>query len=306
MQQMIKGVIPSLPTPFTPDLEVDHGSLARVVDYAIAAGAHGLIVMELQGEHFSLGDGERKQAVETILKAANKRVPVIVGVSAATQEQSLIFAQHAEQNGADALIATPPFFRGQSPQRINTFYQALHANTSLPIVVQSSPVGMGSGISTTQQLELVKNNKNIQYLLNENFSNMLTITSLMDEMKKLPENSDVPIAIGSGSSATMMPYEYSRGARFFVPSVELTELCVDLWDALESGDEKAILNKYKILAAPLMFGINYVRSFTKGMLKRRGIIDHITVREASKPAFDDIQEKELDYWKERLQPLFRV
>lgn len=42
------------------------------------------------------------------------------------------------------------------------------------------------------------------------------------------------------------------------------------------------------------------------MLKRRGIIDHITVREASKPAFDDIQEKELDYWKERLQPLFRV
>ena len=128
----------------------------------------------------------------------------------------------------------------------------------------------------------------------------------MDEMKKLPENSDVPIAIGSGSSATMMPYEYSRGARFFVPSVELTELFVDLWDALESGDEKAILNKYKILAAPLMFGINYVRSFTKGMLKRRGIIDHITVREASKPAFDDIQEKELDYWKERLQPLFRV
>ena len=109
MQQMIKGVIPSLPTPFTPDLEVDHGSLARVVDYAIAAGAHGLIVMELQGEHFSLGDGERKQAVETILKAANKRVPVIVGVSAATQEQSLIFAQHAEQNGADALSATPPF-----------------------------------------------------------------------------------------------------------------------------------------------------------------------------------------------------
>lgn len=304
MSQQLRGIMPSLTTPFTPDLEVDHKSLERVVRYAIDAGAHALVVMELQGEHFSLGDDERKKAVATVLKSAAGQVPVVVGVSAASQEQSVIFARHAEESGASALIATPPFFRAQSPQRIDAFYKLLNGATSLPVIAQSAPEGMGTAISVPQQMDIVRENQNVKYLLNECVANQMVITTLLEEAKSLRAGS--LIAVGSGNGAMLMLHDYYRGARFFMPSVELTELYVDLWNALESGEESLAMKKYKILAPVMMFGSNYKRSFTKGMLKRRGIIEYTAVRETSKPVYDAIQEKELDYWHQTLQPLFRV
>lgn len=302
MKEVMKGVYPALPTPFSADLSVDYRSLERVVDFAISAGVHGLVAMDLPGEFFTLTDEERRRCVETIIKAADGRVPVIVNVAAASQEQSFLFARHAKEVGAAALLSIPPFFRAQSTERIRKYFRLLNAVTDLPIVLQNAPENMGSPISAELQAELVQENSHVQYLMEECVAEQHMISAVLEALK----DSAYFAGVAVGSGCTLMLHDYSRGARLFIPQAEMSDLFVVLWDALEQGDSKKAMEQYAVLAPLLMFGASYQRSFSKEMLYRRGVIASTAMRESSKPVFDEIQLKELDNWMERLKPAFRV
>ena len=97
MSKTLKGVFPALPTPFREDLSVDYAALKRVVEFAISAGAHGLLAVDMPGEFFTLTDDERRNCVEVILETVADRVPVAVNVSAASEEQSFLFAKHKQK-----------------------------------------------------------------------------------------------------------------------------------------------------------------------------------------------------------------
>lgn len=302
MDIMLKGVFPSLPTPFLDDYSVDYESLKKVVEFAISAGAHGLFALDIAGEFFALTDEERKKCAETILETANSRVPVIINVSAASEEQSFIFAKHAEKIGAAGIVSTPPFFRAQSKLRIIKYYQQLNECTNLPIILQNAPENMGTAIDVDLQAQIIRENSNIQYAMEECVGAQLTVSHALSNMQEIPHFKGVV----TGSCGQLMLHDYYRGVRMFVPQAELTDLFVKLWDALESQDETLAMEWYQILAPVLMFGSSYQRSLAKGMLLRRGIIATSVMRESSKPVFDDIQLRELDYWVEQLLPHFSV
>lgn len=302
MKDFLKGVFPALPTPFFEDLTVDYASLESVVDFAISAGAHGLTALDMPGEFFTLTDEERRRCVETIIKAAKGRVPVIVNVSAASQEQSFLFARHAKESGASALMSTPPFFRAQSAARIRTYFQLLNEASDLPIILQNSPDHMGCAISADMQAELVRSNRHVQYVMEECVAEQQVISDVLACLDGVEHFSCVAV----GSCCSLMLHDYSRGARLFIPQAEMTDLFVALWDALEQNDSNEAMARYALIAPLLMFGSSYQRSFSKGLLRRRGVIATTAMRESSKPVLDDIQQKELDEWAVRLKPEFRV
>ena len=302
MSKTLKGVFPALPTPFREDLSVDYAALKRVVEFAISAGAHGLLAVDMPGEFFTLTDDERRNCVEVILETVADRVPVAVNVSAASEEQSFLFAKHAVHMGAAAIVTTPPFFRVRSPARIEKYFRQLNQVTDLPIIAQNSPENLGTAIDVVLQEKLVRENVNVQYLMEECSAAQLLISDVLHRVQGIPNFE----AVAVGSCCQMMLHDYYRGVRLFVPQAEMTDLFVDLWDALESGDEQKAMDCYRIIAPVLMFGSAYQRSLSKEMLRRRGIIDTAAMRESSKPVFDEIQLQELDYWVEQLKPRFRV
>ncbi len=90
-----------------------------------------------------------------------------------------------------------------------------------------------------------------------------------------------------------MPHDYYRGARIFIPQAELTDLFVQLWNLLEAHSETKAMEYYMWFAPMLLFGANYPRSFSKQLLVHRGIISTPSIRETSKPIFDEQQKGEL-------------
>src|SRR3954452_20012080 len=98
------GIIPAVTTPFDAAGEVDVPALERNLAALLDAGVHGLVATGTMGEAGSLSGAERRLVVETVVRAAGSRVPVIAGVSAGTPTAALGFAASAAKAGADAIM----------------------------------------------------------------------------------------------------------------------------------------------------------------------------------------------------------
>lgn len=111
------GVWPVMLTPFTRGGEVDTEGLTALVDWYIASGANGLFAACQSSEIYFLSLEERVKIVETTVKAACGRVPVIASghVSDAISNQVKELNAMAE-TGADAVIIITNHFarKGES------------------------------------------------------------------------------------------------------------------------------------------------------------------------------------------------
>ena len=93
METSWRGIFPSLPTPFSPDGDLDVPSQRSVVRFAADHGAHGLICFGLAGEVFRLTPDERLQLLTTIVEESAGRIPVLAGVGLESEHGSIRLAR---------------------------------------------------------------------------------------------------------------------------------------------------------------------------------------------------------------------
>src|SRR6185437_16064892 len=79
----MRGIVPSLNTPFAADDAVDLDGVRRLVDWTVASGAAGMLLLAVAGEGQSLTRSEFRAIAETAVAQNARRVPVIVSVTAA-------------------------------------------------------------------------------------------------------------------------------------------------------------------------------------------------------------------------------
>lgn len=152
----LQGVVPPVCTPLTPEGEVDVASLARLVEHLIAGGAHGLFALGSTGEVAYLTDRGRAQALETVIAAAAGRVPVLAGVIDTTTHRVLDHARAARELGADALVATAPFYTRTHPLEIAAHFRRVRERAGLPLFAYDIPVAVHSKLPAFLVRELAE------------------------------------------------------------------------------------------------------------------------------------------------------
>ena len=76
MEAAPRGVIPAIPTPFTPDgREVDVEALRRIVRHVVDGGAHGIMTTGGTGEFPHLSREERRLVTEVVVAEAAGACP---------------------------------------------------------------------------------------------------------------------------------------------------------------------------------------------------------------------------------------
>src|SRR5450759_3768881 len=104
----LRGVWNIVPTPFTPDGEVDDESIPGLVAFVRATGVDGMTILGVLGEAGRLGDAERSLVLATALDAADGALPICVGVSHPSTDRAIAFAREAEAVGAHSVMLAPP------------------------------------------------------------------------------------------------------------------------------------------------------------------------------------------------------
>src|SRR3954447_25082967 len=138
----LHGIIPIVYTPFDAAGRIDEEDLARLVDYLVAAGVHGLAAVGGASECHKLTLAERMRRAELTSAAARGRVPVIVGTSATNTTESVELSHHAEGIGAQAIFLTPPLFGAATPAALEYHYGAVAHAVTMPIMVQDAQVSV--------------------------------------------------------------------------------------------------------------------------------------------------------------------
>jgi len=98
----IRGVIVPLLTPFDRHGAIDHAAIGRLVEFLIERGVHGLFPGGTTGEGPLLSPEERRALAETVVRAADGRVPVIIHTGAITTREAVELTRHAQSCGASA------------------------------------------------------------------------------------------------------------------------------------------------------------------------------------------------------------
>lgn len=111
----LKGSIPPLITPFK-DGAVDYDSYARLVQFQIDKGSHGILVNGTTSEPSTLTVEERNNIVDVAMKTVKGRVPVVVASGSQSLVETVALTDHAAKAGADCLLIVTPYYI-RPPQR---------------------------------------------------------------------------------------------------------------------------------------------------------------------------------------------
>lgn len=152
----LHGVVPPVCTPLTPERELDVPSLERLAAFLIENGMHGLFVTGSTGEVAYLPDETRYRALEVVAGVAAGQVPVLAGVIDTTTPRVIEHAKAAKAAGADALVATAPFYAPTHPLEFPGHFRAIRAAVDLPLVAYDIPVSVGHKLPTDVVLTLTE------------------------------------------------------------------------------------------------------------------------------------------------------
>ena len=129
-----------LATPFTAGGRgVDTDALRRLVDWQIESGSHGLIPLGSTGEFLSVSDAERTQIIETVVEAADGRVPALIGAADEWTDKAVRYSLEAQAIGADGLMIISPYYSSPTEDELFEHFRRISDAVSIPIMVYNNP-----------------------------------------------------------------------------------------------------------------------------------------------------------------------
>lgn len=139
MPTPITGVVAPVVTPID-DGELAVEQVADSVEFTLECGCHAVVASGTGvQETVALAPEERKTLISRTVDAVDERVPILAGVSYPAQSVVSDLIAHAESEDADGLLAMPPWGLEPSDDAIVRYYEAIAAETDLPILVYNNP-----------------------------------------------------------------------------------------------------------------------------------------------------------------------
>src|SRR5687768_10469186 len=135
MQLPLRGIIPPMITPLTPDVRLDVPSLGRVIEHVLGGGVSAIFILGTTGEATSLPQDVRRELIQNAVRLVNGRVPVLVGVTDTVQAQGLALARFAADHGVDGVVVSTPYYVIPSQSELIAYVNAFISGQPLPVIL---------------------------------------------------------------------------------------------------------------------------------------------------------------------------
>lgn len=151
---MLEGVFTALVTPFNGRNEIDRESLQKLVDFQIKEGISGLVPMGTTGESPTVSIEENMDVVEMVVKAADKKVPVIAGTGSNCTEEAIKMTKVAKAIGADYSLQVNPYYNKPTQEGLYRHFMTIADEVDLPMVLYNIQGRTGVNIKTPTLMKL--------------------------------------------------------------------------------------------------------------------------------------------------------
>ena len=268
---MQKGIFPMLPTPFNIDKDIVWEDLTKLIENQISMGAHGISALGLGGEASFLTNDERRAITEHIIKVVRGRLPVIVGVGAATTQDSCNLADHAASNGVTVIMLAPRPIKTQTQDDLFEYFtEVSKAASGIEVMLQDAPEYLGIDINSELMKRLSDEIENIAYIKSEK----TPVSNTIYDLKQVFAQRN--IGLFGGQAAVGFFELLESGGTGTIPGCEATSILVRIWDeyVIKKDNNKALEIFEKVLPF-FVFEMQSLEMFikcTKTVLLRKGLL----------------------------------
>ena len=160
MQKFV-GTGVALVTPFKKDFSVDTEALKKIVNHVIDGGVEYLVVLGTTAESATLSNEEKELVIDTIIKANNKRLPLVVGVGGNNTAKVMEELKTRDFSNFDAILSVSPYYNKPTQEGIYQHFKAIAEVSPLPIILYNVPGRTASNMLPSTVIRLANDFKNV-------------------------------------------------------------------------------------------------------------------------------------------------
>jgi len=279
-------------TPFDDQDRIDEAVLAAEIEFCIQSHVGGIVVPVMVSEFQALSEAERRLMIRIPVEVAARRVPVVANCAAINAPLAVSYATYAEQIGAAAVIAMPPYGLAPDFDRVYAYFKAISDAVSIPVWIQNAGL---APLSLDQVVRLCTEIEQVSWVKEEVHPGPQRIGQLLD--RKCPAIHGVM----GGYGGRYMLTEWARGAAGVIHACQFCDVVQRVWELLDGSQEEWARDLFERLLPGLTLEGLMGMAFAKEIMVRRGVFKNHRMRSQARP-LDAHDLREIDRVWERIQP----
>lgn len=135
----IQGSLVAIVTPMHEDGSLDLPCLRKLIDWHIAEGTDGIVIVGTTGESPTVSVEEHCELIRVAVEHTNKRIPIIAGSGGNSTEEAIALTKFAKQAGADASLQVVPYYNRPTQEGMYQHFKKIAESVDIPVILYNVP-----------------------------------------------------------------------------------------------------------------------------------------------------------------------
>jgi 4-hydroxy-tetrahydrodipicolinate synthase len=157
---MITGSLVAIVTPMKSgkeqDGELDLPRFKQLIDWHVAEGTDGIVVVGTTGESPTVNFDEHKELIRIAVQHSRGRIPIIAGTGGNSTAVAIELTESAKKNGATACLSVVPYYNKPSQEGLYRHFRKIAETVDLPMILYNVPGRTVADLQTDTVLRLAQ------------------------------------------------------------------------------------------------------------------------------------------------------
>src|SRR6185369_8295393 len=153
---MITGSLVAIVTPMREDGSLDLARFKSLIDWHVAEGTDGLVVVGTTGESPTVNFDEHKELIRIAVKHAGGRIPVIAGTGGNSTPEAIELTESAKKTGATACLSVVPYYNKPTQDGLYRHFAKVAETVDIPMLLYNVPVRTSADMHNDTILRLAQ------------------------------------------------------------------------------------------------------------------------------------------------------
>jgi 4-hydroxy-tetrahydrodipicolinate synthase len=138
------------------DGSLDVPGLRKLIDWHIAEGTDGIVIVGTTGESPTVSVEEHCELIKVAVEHTAKRIPVIAGTGGNSTTEAIELTEYAKRAGADASLLVVPYYNRPTQEGMYRHFRKIAESVDLPAILYNVPGRTVADMSNDTTLRLAQ------------------------------------------------------------------------------------------------------------------------------------------------------
>ena len=153
---MITGSLVAIVTPMHEDGRLDLARFRQLIDWHVAEGTDGIVVVGTTGESPTVDFDEHKELIRIAVQHSKGRIPIIAGTGGNSTAEAIELTESAKKAGATCCLSVVPYYNKPTQEGLYRHFRKIAETVDLPMILYNVPGRTVADLQTDTVLRLAE------------------------------------------------------------------------------------------------------------------------------------------------------